>query len=129
VQGTGVTDHVDIAAVTRSDHSRVVGWIVEFGDPRVLINSVAATKRAPNGQDRVSWPHHSLIDDPVLAALVAQAIQRYQLIDHAAIGRRSATRLPTCDQYLHFIPTGFDRGPIAYGVPQQLVGPGGAVTV
>lgn len=96
VQGTGFTDHVDIALVRGPITAALLGLeLSEFGDPGLLINAVWPHKRAPNGRIGIV-PHHSLIDDPVLQALVASDT-RYQLIDPRGDAQAVCDAIATCD--------------------------------
>jgi len=121
VQGTGFVDHVDIALVRGPITAALLGLeLSEFGDPGLLINAVWPQDRAPNGKIGIV-PHHSLVDDPVLQALIASDT-RYQLIDPRGQAQDVCAAIAACDHVFASSLHGLIVAD-AYGVPNSWLAP------
>ena len=94
----------------------------EFGDPGLLINAVWPQDRAPNGKIGIV-PHHSLVDDPVLQALIASDT-RYQLIDPRGQAQDVCAAIAACDHVFASSLHGLIVAD-AYGVPNSWLAPMG----
>lgn len=94
----------------------------QFGDPGLLINEVLSD--VPKRTDRIGIvPHHTLMDDPVLKALIA-ADPAYLLIDPRAVAKDVCLQIASCAHVFASSLHGLIVAD-AYGVPNTWVDPVG----
>ena len=91
-----------------------------FGDPGLLVNEVLPSD-APRGDKIGIVPHHSLVEDPVLQALIASDT-RYQLIDPRGEAQDVCAAIAACDHVFASSLHGLIVAD-AYGVPNSWLAP------
>ncbi len=123
VRGLRFLDNVDIALVRGPITAALLKLeTVQFGDPGLLVNEVIARK-GPRGPRVGIVPHHSLINDPALVALLASD-PTYLLIDPTDPAPKVCAAIAGCAHVfassLHGLITAD-----AYGVANSWIAPDG----
>jgi pyruvyltransferase len=121
VNGTAFSKHVNIALVRGPITATLLDLEVSrFGDPGLVISDVWPHDRAPNGKIGIV-PHHSLMDDLVLAALL-DSDPKYQLIDPRGPAQDVCAAIAACDHVFASSLHGLIVAD-AYGVPNTWLAP------
>ena len=123
VSGTGFLDHIEVALVRGPVTAALLGLERDsFGDPGLLVNE--AIPFAGQRTDRIGIvPHHSLMDDPALAQLVASD-PAYDLIDPRGEPAEVCHRIAACAHVFASSLHGLIVAD-AYGVPNTWLDPKG----
>lgn len=123
VNGIEFTKHVDIALLRGPITAALLNIeMARFGDPGLVISDVWPHDRAPNGKIGIV-PHHSLIDDPALSALL-DSDPKYQLIDPRDPAQDVCAAIAACDHIFASSLHGLIVAD-AYGVPNTWLAPVG----
>jgi len=123
VHGVTFTDHVKIALVRGPVTAALLGLEMDrFGDPGLLISDAWPMDRVPNGKIGIV-PHHSLMDDVMLTALL-DSDPKYHLIDPRDPARDVCAAIAMCDHVFASSLHGLIVAD-AYGVPNTWVAPVG----
>lgn len=123
VNGTQFTKHVNIALVRGPITAALLDLeMSRFGDPGLLISDVWPQERTSNGKIGIV-PHHSRMDDPVLAALL-DSDPKYQLIDPRDPAQDVCAAIAACDHVFASSLHGLIVAD-AYGVPNTWLAPMG----
>ncbi|MFT7447544.1 polysaccharide pyruvyl transferase family protein [Sulfitobacter sp.] len=123
VNGTQFTKHVNIALVRGPITAALLDLeMSRFGDPGLLISDVWPQERTLNGNIGIV-PHHSRMDDPVLAALL-DSDAKYQLINPRDPAQDVCAAIAACDHVFASSLHGLIVAD-AYGVPNTWLAPMG----